>query len=74
MPKRKELLNVAALFLIIGWIYLNLATYNTYRFFEPEALGTVFDAHSMRRLNRSWRAMSTSEVDQRLRSYVRMMR
>jgi len=46
MPKRKDLLIVAALFLIIGWIYLNLATYDTYRFFEPEALGTVFDAQA----------------------------
>jgi hypothetical protein len=46
MPKGKELLNVATLFPIIGWIYLNLATYNTYRFFEPEALGTVFDAQA----------------------------
>ena len=46
MPKRKDLPIVAALFLIIGWIYLNLATYNTYRFFEPEALGTVFDAQA----------------------------
>jgi hypothetical protein len=27
MPKRRDLLIVAALFLIIGWIYLNLATY-----------------------------------------------
>jgi hypothetical protein len=46
MPKRKDLPIVAALFLIVGWIYLNLATYNTYRFFEPEALGTVFDAQA----------------------------
>jgi hypothetical protein len=46
MPKRRDLLIVAALFLIIGWIYLNLATYNTYRFFESEALGTVFDAQA----------------------------
>src|SRR5262249_56171529 len=46
MPKRIDLLIVAALFLVIGWIYLNLATYNTYRFFEPEALGTVFDAQA----------------------------
>src|SRR5262245_15867598 len=46
MPKRKDLLVVTALFLIIGWIYVNLGTYNTYRFFEPEALGTVFDAQA----------------------------
>jgi hypothetical protein len=46
MPKRKDLLVITSLFLIIGWIYLNLATYNTYRFFEPELLGKVFDAQA----------------------------
>jgi len=43
---RGHVLAIGALLIVVGTAYINLATYGTYRFLEPELLGTVFDAQA----------------------------